>query len=116
MTDMTNVLAPSLPAPPPEPLWDWSPQAVTRFFKVAYLGGRKTVFLREGMNAALLEDFPRLVPALARFWIETLAKTDALKDRVLTVTHDGHTFRLPITEALLLDLCQLTDPEPEIAA
>lgn len=109
---MTDILTPPPPPTPPEEIWNWSPQAVAKFFKVAYAGGRKTVYLREGLNAALLEDFPRLVPAMARFWIETLAKTESLKDRVLTVRDGEHTFSVPITEALLLTLCQLSDPEP----
>ena len=95
-----------------EPFWDWSPKAVTWFFKAAHVQGRKQLFIREGMNAALAEDLPTLAPAMARFWIETLAESGALDNQVLTMTRGEDTFQLAVTKDLLLSLCMLDTPLP----
>lgn len=98
-----------------EPFWDWSPKAVAWFFKAAHVQGRKELRIREGMNAALAEDLPLLVPAMARFWIETLAESKALEGRVLRLTEGEHTFHLPVTKGLLLALCMLDTPLPAVS-
>jgi len=94
------------------PLWDWTPQAVAQFFKTATVQGRKELRIREGLNAALLEDLPVLAPALARFWIETLAEHKLLDGQVLRLRRDENEFQLPLTRELLLSVCMLDTPLP----
>jgi hypothetical protein len=98
-----------------QPFWDWTPQAVARFFQMAHVQGRRELRIREGMNAALAEDLALLAPAMTRFWIETLEESGALGGRILRIADGDHTFRLPITRALLVELCLLDTPLPVVS-
>lgn len=106
---MTLVATPD--TAPPEPLWEWSPKAVTQFFKAAFAQGQKKLFIREGLNAALAEDFELIVPAIARFWVETITGPD-LDPRCMTIRLGEEMVEITLTREFLLRACALDEVVP----
>lgn len=99
-------------------IWNWSPAAVKAFFAGAARGKRR-FNAPAGMDAALLEDLPRLVPAMTRFWVQMLTNPEQTAPRETTIRARAGTFetdaagnvtvRMPLTREFLIDILALPD-------
>ncbi len=102
-------------------IWNWSPEALKAFFAGAARGKRR-FNARGGLDAALLEDLPRLAPAMTRLWVQMLTNPAQTQPREITMHCRAGTFQtdssgnatiaIPLTREFLIDILALPGMDP----